>query len=87
MAKSAVTCISIITEMPSLPSGRITSKICSLTSTLDIKDNPSPDTLLSDNSSNFQETAAILSLTAGRGIYSACACLVSKSHNKNVNIN
>ena len=52
------------TSMASLPSGRITSEICSLTSTFDIKDNPSPDALLSDNSSNCLETAAILSLTA-----------------------
>ena len=62
------------TSMASLPSGRITSKICSLTFTFDIKDNPLPDALLSDNSSNCQDTAAILSLMACRGI--------SKFHNQ-----
>ena len=56
------------TSMASLPSERITSEICSLTFTLDINDNPSPDTLLSDNSSNCQDTAAILSPMACRGI-------------------
>ena len=40
------------TSMASLPSRRITSEICSLTFTFDIKDNPLPDALLSDNSSN-----------------------------------
>ena len=38
-----------------LPSIRITSEIC-LTATLMAKDNPSSDALLSDNSSNSQET-------------------------------
>ena len=42
--------------MASLPGIRITSEICSLTATLDDEDNPSSDTLLSDNSLNSQET-------------------------------
>ena len=43
-------------SMASLPSVRITFEICSLTATLADKDNPSSDALLSDNSSNSQET-------------------------------
>ena len=42
--------------MASLPGVRITSEICSLTATLTAKDNPLSDALLSDNSSNNQET-------------------------------
>ena len=44
--------------MASLPNVRITSEICSLTATLDDKDNPSSDALLSDNWSNSQETGS-----------------------------
>ena len=40
--------------MASLPSVRITSKICLLTATLADKDNPLSDALLSNNSSNSQ---------------------------------
>ena len=43
-------------SMVLLPSVRITSQICLLTATLADKDNPSSDVLLSDNSSNSQET-------------------------------
>ena len=39
-----------------LPGIGITSEICLLTATLADKDNPSSDALLSDNSSNSQET-------------------------------
>ena len=39
-----------------LHSIRITSEICSLTATLAANDNQSSDALLSDNSSNSQET-------------------------------
>ena len=42
--------------MALLPSVRITSEICSLTATVDDKDNPSSDALLSDNLSNSKET-------------------------------
>ena len=42
--------------MALLPVIRITSEICLLTATLSDKDNPSTDALLSDNSSNSQET-------------------------------
>ena len=42
-----------IISIPSLPSVRITSEICLLTATLVDKDNPSPDALLSDNSSKL----------------------------------
>ena len=42
--------------MASLPSVKIPSKISLLTATLADKNNPSPDVLLSDNSSNSQET-------------------------------
>ena len=42
--------------MASLPRVRITSDICLLTATLTDKDNTSSDALLSDNSSNSQET-------------------------------
>ena len=42
--------------MALLPSIRITSEIYLLTATLTDKDNPSSDALLSDNSSNSQET-------------------------------
>ena len=44
------------TSIASLPGIGITSKICLLTATLTDKDNPSSDALLSDNSSNSQET-------------------------------
>ena len=58
--------------------------------TLADKDNPSSDALLSDNLSNSQETFVegrqVCSQMAHRGIYSARACLVSKSHNENTNI-
>ena len=43
-------------SIASLPGIRITSKICLLTATLTDKDNPLSDALLSDNSSNSQET-------------------------------
>ena len=63
MVDCAVTCISITMGINLLchdygiviPSIRITSKICLLTTLAD-KDNPSSDTLLSGNSSNSQET-------------------------------
>ena len=73
-----------------LPGVGITSEICLLTATLADKDNPSSDALLSDNLSNSQETFVegwrVHSWMARRGIYSACACSVSKSHNQNTNI-
>ena len=73
-----------------LPGVGITSEICLLTATLADKDNPSSDALLSDNSSNSQETFVegqpVHSRMAHRGIYSARACSVSKSHNENINI-
>ena len=73
-----------------LPGIRITSEICLLTATLTDKDNPLSDALLSDNSSNSQETFVegrqVTSQMACGGIYSARACLVSKSHNQNTNI-
>ena len=66
MAECVVMCTSIImaliwyaTSEASLPSIRITSETCSLTATLVVKDNLSSDAtdaLLSDNSSNSQET-------------------------------
>ena len=43
-------------SMALLPGIRITSEICLLTATLNDKDNTSSDILLSDNSSNSQET-------------------------------
>ena len=74
----------------SLPGVGITSEICLLTATLADKDNPSSDTLLSDNSSNSQETFVegrqVRSRMARKGIYSVHACLVSKSHNENTDI-
>ena len=77
-------------SIASLPGVGITSKICLLTATLADKDNPSSDALLSDNSSNSQETFVegwqVRSWIARRGIYSAHTCLVSKSHNENNNI-
>ena len=73
-----------------LPSIGITSEICLLTATLADKDNPSSDALLSDNSSNSQDTFVegrqVRSRMARRGIYSAHKCSVSKSHNQNTNI-
>ena len=42
--------------MALLPGIRITSEICLLITTLADKDNPSSDTLLSDNLSNSQDT-------------------------------
>ena len=44
------------TSIASLPGIRITSEICLLTATLADKDNPLSNALLSDNSSNSQET-------------------------------
>ena len=77
-------------SIASLPGVEITSEICLLTVTLADKDNPSPDTLLSDNSLNsheiFAEGHQVCSWMARRGIYSASACLVSKSHNENTDI-
>ena len=77
-------------NIASLPGIRITSKISLLTATLTDKDNPSSDALLSDRSSNSQETfcwrATSSFLMARRGIYSAHVCLVSKLHNQNANI-
>ena len=76
-------------SISSLPSVRIASKICLLTATLADKDNPSSDAL-SDNSSNSQETFVdrwqVRSRMACRGIFSARACLISKSHNENTTI-
>ena len=78
------------TSIASLPGIGITSKICLLTATLTDKDNPSSDPLLSDNSSNskklFIEEWQVRSRMAHWGIYSACACLILKSHNENTNI-
>ena len=51
------------------------SKICLLTATLTDKDNPSSDALLSDNSSNSQET-----FVEGRQVHSRMACRVSTLH-------
>ena len=69
-----------------LPGVGITFEICLLTATLADKDNPSSDTLLSDNLSNNQETFVegrqVRSRMARRGIYSARAYSVSKSHNE-----
>ena len=59
-------------SMASLPNIRITSKICSLTATLDDKDNRSSDAL-SDIWSNSQETGGEFILTTHRDIYSAHA--------------
>ena len=77
-------------SIASLPGIGITSEICLLTATLADNDNPSSDTLLSDNSSNSQETFVegrrVRSQMACRGIYSACMCSVSKSHNQNTNV-
>ena len=77
-------------SIASLPGVGITSKICLLTATLADKDNPSSDALLSDNSSNSQETFVegwqVRSQMARRGIYSARAYSVSKSHNENTDI-
>ena len=65
------------TSIASLPGVGITSEICLLTATLADKDNPSSDALLSDNSSNSQETFVegrrVRSRMACRGIYSARA--------------
>ena len=62
-------------NIASLPSVGIT-EICLLTAILADKDNPSSDTLLSDNSSNSQETFVegrqVRSRMACRVIYSAC---------------
>ena len=70
-------------SIASLPGVGITSEICLLTATLADKDNPSSDTLLSENSSNSQETFVegqqVCSRMAHRGIYSARAYSVSKS--------
>ena len=77
-------------SIASLPGIGITSKICLLTATLADKDNPSSDALLSDNSSNSQETFVegwqVRSRMARRGIYSARVCSVSKSHNEYTDI-
>ena len=73
-----------------LPGIGITSEICLLTATLADKNNPSSDALLSDNSSNSQETFVegwqVRSQMARRGIYSAHACSVFKSHNEYTDI-
>ena len=73
-----------------LPGLEITSKMCLLTATLADKDNPLSDALLSDNSSNSQETFVegrrVYSRMARRGIYSAHTCSIFKSHNQNTNI-
>ena len=78
------------TSIASLTGVGITSETCLLTATLADKDNPLSDTLLSDNSSNSQETFVegrwVCSWMAHRCIYSACACSVSKSYNQNINI-
>ena len=78
------------TSIASLPGVGITSQICLLTATLADKDNPSSDTLLSDNSLNSQETFVegrqVHSWMACRGIYSAHMCSVSKSHNEYTDI-
>ena len=82
------------TCIASLPGVGITYGICLLTATLADKDNPSSDALLSDNSSNSQETFVeerqVRSRMARRGIswdiYSAHTCSVSKSHNENTDI-
>ena len=70
-------------SIASLPGIGITSEICLLTATLADKDNPSSDALLSDNSSNSQETFVegrrVRSQMSRRDIYSAHACSVSKS--------
>ena len=77
-------------NIASLSGVGITSKICLLTATLTDKDNPSSDALLSDNSSNNQETFVegrqVCSRMARRGIYSARACSVSKPHNEYTDI-
>ena len=77
-------------SIASLSGVGITSKICLLTATPADKDNPSSDALLSDNSSNSQETVVegrqVRSQMARRGIYSARACLVFKSHNEYTDI-
>ena len=93
-AECTVTCISIImgitTSIALLPGVGITFKICLLTATLADKNNPSSDALLSDNSSNSQETFVegwqVHSRMAHRGIYSARTCSISKSYNENTNI-
>ena len=73
-----------------LPGIGVTSEICLLTATLADKDNPMSDALLSDNSSNSQKTFVeerqVRSQMACRGIYSARACSVSKSHNEYTDI-
>ena len=84
-------CISIITwYIVSLPGVGITSEICLLTAKLTDKDNPSSDALLSDNLSNsqkyFVEGRQVCSWMARRGIYSAHAYSVSKSHNEYTDI-
>ena len=76
-------------SIASLPGIGIPSETCLLAATLADKDNPSSDALLSDNLSNSQETFVegrqVCSRMAHRGIYSACAYLVSKSHNEYLN--
>ena len=73
-----------------LPGIGITSKIYLLAATLADKDNPLSDALLSDNSSNSQETFVegrqVCSRMSRRGVYAARTCSVSKSHNQNTNI-
>ena len=78
------------TSTASLPGVEITSEICLLTATLADKNNPSSNTLLSDNLSNSQETFVegwqVRSQMARRGIYSAHTYSVSKSHNEYTDI-
>ena len=68
-------------SIASSPGVGITSEICLLTAALADKDNPLSDALLSDNSSNSQETFVkwrrACSWMACRGIYSARVCWVS----------
>ena len=77
-------------SIASLPGIGITSEIRLLTATLADKDNPLPDALLSDDSLNSQETFVegrqVRSWMALKNIYSARACLVSKSHNEYTDI-
>ena len=73
--------------MALLPDVRITFKICLLTATLADKNNPSSDALLSDNSTNNQET-----FVEGQRVHFWWLIVVSTLHarawslNQNVNI-
>ena len=57
-----------------------------LTATLDDKDNPLSDTCYQTIGQIAKKLAVSSFLMARRGIYFACTCLVSKSHNENANI-